>query len=248
VTKKQQTSNNIRFILSDVSNQIIQRKAALNAVRTNYILQLDDDLVLEKETIKNYSKHFLEFNTKDKVVCGYTVFPNGKHMSNRTSAKYHGSLIVRLYVYLINGFRKPKNMTILRSGRIFPYVFKSEKEPNPTWLSSCLMYHKIVAKEYYKFTESLDFEHKGKAYFEDVLFTYSLYIKGYNLHLEENAILTHPITLESNIEDFFKVLFIQKKIVDRIKGSYNLLIIDILTSSIYYFLKKIIKTKGKKNA
>jgi len=47
VTKKQQTSNNIRFILSDVSNQIIQRKAALNAVRTNYILQLDDDLVLE---------------------------------------------------------------------------------------------------------------------------------------------------------------------------------------------------------
>jgi len=247
ITEEQKNNNNIYFILSDISNQIIQRKAALKAVKTKYILQLDDDLILEKETIKNYSKHFIGPNTNNRVVSGFTIFPNGEHMSFRTSLKYHNSSLVRFYVFLINGFKKPKNMTILKSGRIFPYVFKSENNPAPNWLSSCIMYNKEVAKEYFEFTENLDFEHKEKAYFEDVLFTHDLFTKGYNLFIEKKAKLIHPVTSESNLEEFLKVLFIQKKIISKTNGSYILFIIDILASSTYYILKKIIKFKGSKN-
>ena len=83
VSKDTLQSLDIKFVVSDIANQIYQRRLAISMIKTSYILQLDDDLILEENAIKKYCSHFNTLNSANNIVSGYTIFPNGKHMSSR---------------------------------------------------------------------------------------------------------------------------------------------------------------------
>jgi len=241
LSKKDIERCNVKFVKSDVANQVVQRRKALLNVKTEYVLQLDDDLVLERDTIKHYLSYFLEGKSKNKVVCGYTIFPDGCHMSSRTKEQYLSNIMVRWFVYLINGLHVPKNMTLLKSGRIFPYVLEVEINPKPTWLSSCLMYHKKVAKEFILFSDDNKLSYDKKAYYEDVIFTHHLHLKGYKLLLAKEAVLIHPFTKELGIRDFFRTIPFQRELVHRSNGSMFLFAVDITVSTLYYLIRSLKK-------
>ena len=71
-------------------------------------------------------------------------------------------------------------MSILSSGRMFPKL--SENTINTQWLSSFIIYEKKFIKNLLKFKSN------GKGYFEDVIFSHSLYQKGYNLIIDRKSI------------------------------------------------------------
>jgi hypothetical protein len=47
VSKDLLSKNNVSFIVSEFANQVYQRNLALSKVNTTYVLQLDDDLILD---------------------------------------------------------------------------------------------------------------------------------------------------------------------------------------------------------
>ena len=231
-------NNNVSFIVSEFANQIYQRNLALSKVNTTFILQLDDDLILDTNVIANYCHHFSGPESNKKVVCGYPVLPNGQHMSfDRVKNLYQSSRFVRLFFKIMNGFKELKNMSILKSGRIFPLVLDGQKNIEPEWLSSCLMFHKDAMG-----TKSIiDSENNntGKGYYEDVFFTLSLREKGFKLILDENIRMTHPYTSSIKPRDYLNTIDRQKKLLETTDGSYLLFYLDIFASFCFYTILHI---------
>ena len=230
-------NNNISFIVSKFANQIYQRNLALSKVKTSYILQLDDDLILDSNAIENYCRHFNKANTNKKIVSGYTVLPNGEHMCSRVKALYENSRLIRMFYSFMNGFEEVKNMTILKSGRICPLVLEHQKDDQPEWLSSCLMFHKDAIDNQSMHLGDGVFE--GKAYYEDVLFTLLLRKKGFTLILDKDIILTHPFTTSIKPLEYINTISRQKKLLERTGGSYVLFYLDVIASILFYSIKHI---------
>jgi hypothetical protein len=230
--------NKVSFIVSTVANQVHQRNLALFKVDTDYILQLDDDYILNRCAIGNYVRHFKGPNSNKKVVSGYVVSPNGDHMSYRTKSLYNSSLFVRAFFYIVNGFKEVSNMSILKSGRIFPLVLEDLESIEPEWLPSSLMFHKDAIDK----KILLDVKNngiKGKAYYEDVFFTVLLRKRGFKLILDKNIILTHPYTSSIKPREYIKTISRQKQLVESTKGSYLLFYLDVFLSISFYSILHI---------
>ena len=238
ISKEFLINNNVIFIVSEIANQTYQRKLALSKVKTSYILQLDDDLILDSNAIGNYCRHFNEPNTNKKIVCGYTILPNGEHMSYRVQNLYKNSRLIRIFYKIINGFKDVKNMSILKSGRIFPLVLDHNNNDKPEWLSSCLMFHKDAMDN----QVNTNFENiifKGKAYYEDVFFTSLLRKKGFTLILDKDIRLTHPYTQSIKPLEYINTISRQKQLLVMSGGSYVLFYLDVIASTIFYSIKHI---------
>ena len=244
VSKDLLIKNNVSFIVSEFANQIYQRNLALSKINTAYILQLDDDLILDSNAIGNYCRHFSGPGSNKKVVSGYPVLPNGQHMSfYRVKNLYQSSKFIRLFFKIMNGFEELRNMSILKSGRIFPLVLEGQENIEPEWLSSCLMFHKdAIDKQPITSPENNNTE--GKAYYEDVFFTFSLKKKGFRLILDEDITLTHPYTTSIKPRAYINTIFRQKKLLERTGGSYLLFYLDVFASVCFY---SILHIKSKLN-
>jgi len=54
--------------------------------------------------------------------------------------------------------------------------------------------------------EATTFEdHSGKGYYEDIIFTHSLFLKKYDLMVNNDAYFVHPEILSVNYDDIFKI-------------------------------------------
>jgi hypothetical protein len=230
--------NNVSFIVSEFANQIYQRNIALSKVNTTYILQLDDDLILDSNVIGNYCRHFSGPGSNKKVVCGFPVLPNGQHMSfYRVKNLYQSSKFIRLFFKIMNGFEELRNMSILKSGRIFPLVLDDQENIEPEWLHSCLMFHKDAIGK--KPITSSENNNGGKGYYEDVFFTLSLREKGFKLILDEDIRMTHPYTSSIKPRDYINTIYRQKKLLERTGGSYLLFYLDVVASCCFYTILHI---------
>ena len=230
--------NNVSFIVSEFANQIYQRNVALSKVNTAYILQLDDDLILDSNAIGNYCRHFSKPGSNKRVVCGFPLLPNGQHMSfNRVKKLYQSSKFIRLFFKIINGFEELRNMSILKSGRIFPLVLDDQENIEPEWLHSCLMFHKDAIGK--KPSLSSENNNKGKGYYEDVFFTLSLRKKGFKLILDEDIRMTHPYTSSIKPRDYINTIYRQKKLLESTNGSYLLFYLDVFASFCFYTILHI---------
>ena len=232
------SKNNVSFIVSDFANQIYQRNIALSKVNTTYILQLDDDLILDSNAIGNYCRHFSGPRSNKRVVCGYPVLPNGQHMSfYRVKNLYQSSKFIRLFFKIMNGFEELRNMSILKSGRIFPLVLDDQENIEPEWLHSCLMFHKDAIGK--KSITSSENNNGGKGYYEDVFFTLSLRKKGFKLILDEDIRMTHQYYSSIKPRDYINTIHRQKKILESTDGSYLLFYLDVFASFCFYTILHI---------
>jgi len=232
------SKNNVSFIVSDFANQIYQRNIALSKVNTTYILQLDDDVILDSNAIGNYCRHFSGPGSNKKVVCGYPVLPNGQHMSfYRVKNLYQSSKFIRLFFKIMNGFEELRNMSILKSGRIFPLVLDDQENIEPEWLHSCLMFHKDAIGS--KSIINSENNNGGKGYYEDVLFTLSLRKKGFKLILDEDIRMTHEYYSSIKPKDYINTIYRQKKILESTDGSYLLFYLDVFASFCFYTILHI---------
>ena len=201
-------SLNINFYISKKKSQTAQRELGIEKVKTKYVIQIDDDVLVDKNCIKNMLIEIKK--TNNTIIGGYLIYSNNTHISERFSQSYNNSDILKFVYKLLNNFKKPENMSILESGRIFPHFIKGETSPQ--WLSSFMIYE----KEFYKHGEKI--YSKGKGYFEDIVFTHSLFNKGFKLLIKENckaivedAEYTGISTYLKSIPNYIKLLTILNK-------------------------------------
>ncbi len=221
---------NILFIFSERKSQTYQRKMAIKKSIGSIIMQIDDDVLLDKNSIYKLYSHFNK-NTKGKIVVGaYLLYPNKKHVSYRFNNYYKNSVIKYLYKFLNNGNRV-NDMSVLSSGRLVPKLNIDNKSKNFQWLSSLLMYTKTSYYEAFK----IDID--GKGFFEDVFFTHSLYRKGYKLIIEEKSVAYIDFNLPTGLSLYLKAWSMQLRFVKIFNKSYLLFAFDTF---IFFFFHTFI--------
>lgn len=232
---------NVKFIVSDLANQSHQRNLAIKESKNEIIIQCDDDLILDKNFVKNMYKHFEKSKNEKKVVSASILTKNNFHQSIRWNRLFRTNLIFRYIIFFLNKFKKPRYMSIISSGRIAPilpeeFLLRKNKlldliEKNE-WLCSTICFNKRYYLNNYSNIKT------KKSFYEDVIFTHSLYKKNFNLILDPNIIAYHPIKKKSDLTSFWKTIPIHFEIVKKFNKSYILFFIDIFLFSLIYIFYK----------
>lgn len=220
---------NIIILKSKIKNQIYQRQIGLAKARNDYILQLDDDLTLDKNTIKLLYENVNKSHFK-KIFCLNLIDKNKNPLDSRWSYYYRHYTSFKVALYFLNGYKKIQPNTIIKSGRPIPSFKKNYRYE---WLNSSLCFHKNAMKDY-KFFDTV-----GKAYYEDIFTSHSFLVQGYELKKITNSILIHPKTNQIDFNEHLKAFQNQKIIVKTFKKNIILLYFDFLIFSLFFIQKKI---------
>jgi GT2 family glycosyltransferase len=228
-SKKYIKKLNIKIYKSNIKNQIVQRQIGLNKCKMDYILQLDDDIIIGKNTLqlifnelkKNHYKTILSANLKTS---------DGNPADFRWRKNYNKYTLFRFMIFLLNNFKKVKPYSIISSGKPIPGL--NIQTTSYEWLNSSLCFHRSALKDYEFFSS------KGKAYYEDVYTSHVFFKKGYNLKKIINADIYHPKTQEMNLSIFFKSIINQYKILIKFKKNIFLFILDIFFFTLIFIFKK----------
>jgi GT2 family glycosyltransferase len=224
---------NFVFIYSDIKSQTYQRSLAIKKAKSIIILQIDDDVIVSQGTIKKMLDCF-DMESNQIVVGAYLLYPNNDHVSKRFTSYYKKSIFLQLIYFLLNLFKQPNQMSVLRSGRIFPLL--DDPNSNKEWLSSFLMYTK---NSYYQSDVHFNL---GKGYYEDIIFTHRLYKLGYKLIMIKDAIVKIDYNQPTSLKTYLKSLPMQFHFVKLFKKNYILFFIDIV---IFSFIHLFISIKKK---
>ena len=239
IEKKNLKLLNIKFIVSKIKNQVYQRKIALKKISQDYVLQLDDDLLLESNFFNTLLLH-LKNKKKNIITMCLVIIPGIKEQAYRWNLYYRNNLYFRLLLRFFNYGKKIKYMSILPSGRICPYLpdsFYYEKKilKNLEWTNSSIFYHKSVLN----YSDNInDLKKNEKSFYEDVLFSHNLFKQGFKLQIDPKLRVIHP---HFNQLDFFthlKTLKIQFKIVKKFNKSYIMFLLDTVLATIFLFFRR----------
>lgn len=221
------------FIFSKIKSQTYQRSLAINKVSSNLLLQIDDDVIIYPNTIKQMISYFK--NENEKIIVGaYLIYPNEDHVSKRFTNSYNKNIFLKFIYLFLNFFKKPEQMSVISSGRIFPLMNNSNSHKE--WLSSFLMYNKNT---YY--LSKVHFNN-GKGYYEDIIFTHKLYNLGFKLIMAKEAIVKIDYNNPTNLFTYFSSLPMQFHFVKLFKKNYFLFILDVF---IFTFIHLLITIKSK---
>ena len=185
-------------------------------------------------------------NNEKKVVCALILIKTKKRKSIAQSYRwnyfFYTNFIFRFVLRLFNFGKKIKFYSILPSGRICPLLpkkfYNSKKVISGIeWTPSTICYEKSAIKDA---SINIDLKEK-KSYYEDVIFSHSLYNKGYKLLIDTNIIAYHPEFESLDIKEHLKTLKAQFFIVRNFKKNYILFLLDMLFSTLYLSIKKFLK-------
>lgn len=228
---------NVTTIVSKIKNQVYQRSIGLENCNGKFILQVDDDLIFEKNAISILYNNIL--SRKDKSIIAINLLDsNGNQANKRWVNNYNRNYILRFLIFFLNGFQKVKPCSLILSGRPVPYYLNNNvnKYQNSEWLNSCFIFNKSSLKDYNQHFMM------GKSYYEDIFTTYNFYRKGYKLLTIKEAKAYHPITEPMNLFTHLKSLKSQFMIVKRFKKSFILFFLDSIIFSLvflFYTFKNI---------
>jgi glycosyltransferase involved in cell wall biosynthesis len=228
---------NIRVVRTDKKGQVYQRKTGFLQANSDFILQLDDDIILKNNTIEKLTNSILKLDEKSAISPTFYY----KDTSLSVYKNHESSFLYRIVYWIMNGQKGFQPGIISLSGVSFDLKFECiENAINESeWLpGGCVLHRKenLITNDYYPF--------KGKAYAEDLIHSILLRENGVRLYLCEGAIsyFDKPDGAEK-LSDFFKqykaakyVAVLANKKLIRIKIYYFL-------NFIYWFLKKIIWLK-----
>ncbi len=227
--KKYYKKLNIKILKSKIKNQIIQRQLGLNSAKTDYILQLDDDIIVARNSLRLIYNELKKNHYKVIFSANLKTFDNNI-ADLRWRYNYNKYKLFRVLLYILNNFQEVKSYSILASGKPIPgfnnqiYSYK--------WLNSSLCFHKSALKDYEYF------KNKGKAFYEDVYTSHIFYKKGYKLKKILNAVILHPKTKKMSLSIFYKSIANQYKILVKFKKNIILFLLDIILFTIIFVFRK----------
>lgn len=230
----------IKFIFSNIKSQVYQRKLAIQSSSSDYILQIDDDIIIKRNFFLKISKYTLsKYQIKKKIVSALILQKNGNLQAGSWNTIYNKYFIFRIILKILNLGKYVEEYSVLESGRCVPYIenfkgFLEKNVVNAQWLCSTVLYHRLSRKniKYIK-------EFSKKAYYEDVLFSYQLYKKKYQLIIDKDVVGTHDNQPYTKLSTYFETLKTQYELVKFFKKNKILFFLDVIIFSIIHLLRDI---------
>jgi hypothetical protein len=169
---------NVKIIKTFRKGQVHQRIEGFKSAKYPLVLQLDDDILLNKYCLRELS-NFLRF--KKKVSVSPLLITKSKSSNFDRRPK---NLFYKIYHFFLNGKENFKEGQVSKAG--IPYYFDNYKKNNiykTDWLSGGCILHKkenLILKNYF-------FIKSKKAYCEDLIHSHKLKKKKIQLYLNTNA-------------------------------------------------------------
>lgn len=190
-------NSNISFFLSPCKGQVAQRIYGFSLVRTEFVLQLDDDVIIEPKTLLSLL-HLLSLSESSLAIS-----PLIKNELLASSSNSLNPLISLRNAFLYWTFN-PRSGTISKSGFPVPFsVNQCSSLQAVSWLPGCCVLHRT--KDTYQFNY---FPFLGKAYCEDLIHSFNLLINGVSLAVATDLYIDTPIAsfVELSFKDFAKYI------------------------------------------
>lgn len=216
---------NLKIIISNERNQVIQRINGFKKIKFKYVLQLDDDIELYNDClVKLYN--FINGRLNISVAPKYV----NNHKLSKIYLKPRSKLLY-LYHWLINSKKGYKPGSIAISGFNYSSENKCFGYENHDWLSGgAVLHHKknLILENFYPYKFK-------KSFCEDVL--HSLYLRKKNIRLikfyEAKVVTTQSRITNSTFQlifkNFYSEFLIRRFIVINFKYS-------LLRLYLYYFI------------
>ena len=239
--------DNVKIIETNEKGQVIQRINGFNLAIYDYVLQIDDDVILEYNCLENLYNSLIHSDSHTAIAPAlYTLKTNLSVY--RSSSNIVNKYILRPFYYLlINGFRGYKQGTISLAGTqigIDPSNFEDQLIKSEWLPGGCVLHNKnnLVLKNYFPF--------KGKAYMEDLYHSTILTKNKINLYNNKHAIAyiddprDEQLTFSYWKKEISNDFFIRKNLVKITNKNYFYLYIYYSIRILQFLVKNLItKTK-----
>ncbi|MFT5519465.1 MAG: glycosyltransferase involved in cell wall biosynthesis [Enterobacterales bacterium] len=175
------TYDNVKVLETAIKGQVAQRALGFREALGDYILQIDDDVLIDGRCLE-YLVRTLKTNGR-KAVAGAAIYEtvSDKPVYNKIKK---GVVLQRIYYWLLNGKDGYKQGVVDRAGVNIGvnYLTVNEDEVSVEWLAGgCVAHYKenLILENFYPF--------EGKAYSEDLIHSYLLSSAGNKLIVNVNA-------------------------------------------------------------
>lgn len=183
VTKQLKLQDNI-FIIETIKNgQVFQRSVGFSKTKYEYVLQLDDDEILDVNCIENLLKTFDELNN-ELISVAPVILDFKTNLSVYPWPKY---IFLNSILYsVLNGLAGYSGGLVTKAGTgigVNADMLNSTNAKNVEWLpGGCILHKKnnLILDNYFPF--------KGKAYNEDLIHSYLLIKNGNKLYINPESI------------------------------------------------------------
>lgn len=173
--------DNVKIIETNDRGQVKQRIAGFKVASCDYVMQLDDDILVEKNCLK-YLLEAVKLNDSKVAVAPSLIDTATNSSVYKKNNKY--PLISSFYHWLMNGKSGYQSGKIDKTGTPVGYYIENEEIGllESEWLAGgCVMHHKanLVLENYFPF--------KGKAFGEDVMHSLKLREMGVKLYIQPKS-------------------------------------------------------------
>lgn len=175
-----QLPDNVKICISETRGQVSQRLYGFSLAKGEFIMQMDDDLILESNTIELLLNSLISLPKNSAIAPSiYVLQTNQSFYKKPTSTK-----LLNFYYFLINGMNgyKPGTLTKAMSNIGVDPDESKELLTRSEWLpGGCVLHNRknIINFNYFPFN--------GKAYCEDIYHSLYLLEKGINLYFHNSA-------------------------------------------------------------
>jgi len=241
-----QNFSNLIIYKSRYKGQVAQRIEGFKIAKNEIVVQLDDDIILEKNCLKlmfdfiqlnhkcSISAHFFDMITKRSIYYqedkkGFASFFFLSELLNSRN---------KIYNKIKSGKNMHQNGAISKSGfETYPDMQKHSAPFITGWIpGGCVMHHKsnLILYNFFPFS--------GKAYCEDLYHSIALKKNNIKLYYHPNAKAYLEIeNVKSNFTGFFKYLkndfVIRKKLVEENKLSKTRMIMVYIIKTFFCLFK-----------
>jgi len=186
--------NNIRIITTPCRGQVPQRAFGFRDAKHEYVLQLDDDLILDT--------YCLERLVEALQVLGPDVAVSPALIDQQTEKSVYikprgPKLLLGIYFWLINGFNGYQPGKVDKSGSAVGIDSQtvSSRFVQVEWLAGGCVLHRrknLIKEDFWK--------RPGKAYYEDIFHSYLLRRRGIRLFIDVTAKCRLEVTRQSSMK------------------------------------------------
>lgn len=241
---------NLKIIKSLVKGQVVQRIEGFKVAQNDVVVQLDDDIILEKKCIElmhnfitknnnvSVSAHFHDIISKKSIYLNEANQSFSNHFFLSELNNFKNKLINKIYNKIKSGNKRSTNGDISISGFETYPSFKDFNKPFISeWIpGGCVMHLKknLVLSNFFPYT--------GKAYCEDLFHSIALKKNNIKLYYHTNAKAFLEIEdIKSSFKMYIKHLRadlqIRKKLVEQNKLSKSRMYFVYIIKTISYLFR-----------
>jgi glycosyltransferase involved in cell wall biosynthesis len=174
-------ASNVRLVVTSCRGQVAQRAVGFRCAKHDYVLQLDDDMLVAPDCVEQLMATLMAVPEKAVLSPALVDVESGRSLYQRPQ---RNELLSAMYYWLMNGSAGYRPGCVLRSGVAIGVDYRQAtgRLVEVEWLpGGCVMHKKenLVLENYYPFS--------GKAHGEDVIHSWCLRQKGCTLLIDTLA-------------------------------------------------------------